>query len=302
VELTSEDLLLILVIAEEGSLTAAAQRLTTSQPALSRTLGNLERRAGTTLFERRARGMAPTPAGEALATQGRAVRAVTRRAQRELEAQLSAEVPEVVVGIVPQISVVPVSRAIVALGRTVRVQAGVGAPDELLPALRRGELDVFVGPLPEPDDEITVMPLFASRPVLVARSDHPAFVAGSDDDMAALAGYPWLTPPAADPAAARLRAFFQDAGLEPPAPSIVTGNVALALTIVGDSDFIALLPRDVAQIVVRTGLLRFLPIDLPGPDERIGAVERRDPARRAAVERFIEALRHEVQSSGVGPS
>ena len=53
-------------IAETGSLTASAQRLHISQPALSRELRTLEQRLGVTLFERHAKGMRPTHAGEVL--------------------------------------------------------------------------------------------------------------------------------------------------------------------------------------------------------------------------------------------
>lgn len=53
-------------IAETGSISAAAQRLHISQPALSRELKDFEARMGVTLFERMPRGMRTTHAGEVL--------------------------------------------------------------------------------------------------------------------------------------------------------------------------------------------------------------------------------------------
>jgi len=53
-------------IAETGSLTASADKLRISQPALSRELKVFENRLGVTLFERHAKGMRPTQAGEVL--------------------------------------------------------------------------------------------------------------------------------------------------------------------------------------------------------------------------------------------
>jgi LysR family hca operon transcriptional activator len=51
-------------VAEEGSLINAAQnRLNTSQPSLSRQIRDLEAEIGVELLERRARGVAVTPAG-----------------------------------------------------------------------------------------------------------------------------------------------------------------------------------------------------------------------------------------------
>lgn len=53
-------------VAEEGSLTVAAQkRLFTAQPSLSRQLRDLEQEVGAQLFVRRARGVELTPAGRA---------------------------------------------------------------------------------------------------------------------------------------------------------------------------------------------------------------------------------------------
>ncbi|MEK7737506.1 MAG: LysR family transcriptional regulator [Pseudomonadota bacterium] len=55
-----------LAVVESGSLTGAARILAASQPTLSRQIGELEQRVGAALFERVARGLRLTPAGEAL--------------------------------------------------------------------------------------------------------------------------------------------------------------------------------------------------------------------------------------------
>ena len=56
----------LVAIAERGSLRAAARHLQLAQPALTRSIRELEREIGTPLFERRAHGMLLTPMGEAL--------------------------------------------------------------------------------------------------------------------------------------------------------------------------------------------------------------------------------------------
>lgn len=54
----------LLAIREHGSITAAADAVSLSQPALTQGLAKLERQFGYTLFERRSGGMVPTPMGE----------------------------------------------------------------------------------------------------------------------------------------------------------------------------------------------------------------------------------------------
>jgi DNA-binding transcriptional LysR family regulator len=60
-------------IAEEGALVRAARRLHVSQPPLTRKLRSLEDELGAALFERTARGVQLTPAGEALLPRARRV-------------------------------------------------------------------------------------------------------------------------------------------------------------------------------------------------------------------------------------
>lgn len=55
-----------LQVAESGSITAAAELLCVTQPAVTHHVRALERELGVTLFDRTGRGVLPTPAGEAL--------------------------------------------------------------------------------------------------------------------------------------------------------------------------------------------------------------------------------------------
>src|SRR5262245_21416502 len=58
------DLELIEAVHRHGTLTAAAEQMYVSQPALSQRLQRLEQRLGTLVFERRGRQLVATPAGQ----------------------------------------------------------------------------------------------------------------------------------------------------------------------------------------------------------------------------------------------
>ncbi len=68
----------LLAVIETGSLTRAAGELGLSQPTLSRRIAQLESEIGLPLFERTARGLAPTVAGQALVEPARQMRAAVR--------------------------------------------------------------------------------------------------------------------------------------------------------------------------------------------------------------------------------
>lgn len=73
---------------ERGSITAAAQDLGVSQPAVSKLLRNLERHAGAVLLERAPRGVVPTPLGlrlyEATGTSLAAIDAAVEAVRRDM--------------------------------------------------------------------------------------------------------------------------------------------------------------------------------------------------------------------------
>src|SRR4029077_11505505 len=74
VEMELRHLRYFVAVAEAGSLTvAAARKLHTSQPSLSRQIRDLEDEVGTQLLTRRARGIELTPAGRAFLDHARSV-------------------------------------------------------------------------------------------------------------------------------------------------------------------------------------------------------------------------------------
>jgi DNA-binding transcriptional LysR family regulator len=60
------DLRVLMSVVDQGSMAKAAERLATSQPAVSRTIADLEHSLGVRLLDRGPRGILPTPYGRAL--------------------------------------------------------------------------------------------------------------------------------------------------------------------------------------------------------------------------------------------
>lgn len=89
---------------EEGSVTRAARRLNVVQPALSMQIGRLEKRLGVDLFERTARGMIPTSAGEAMYRLYLPVLLDLKHANQQMMELSGKVLGKIAVGIIPSIT------------------------------------------------------------------------------------------------------------------------------------------------------------------------------------------------------
>lgn len=91
-EFRREHLRYFVAVAEEGQITRAAVRLHLAQPALTQAIHQLEADLGVKLFDRRPRGVALTPAGEALLAKARLAVAAWADAEGAARA-VAAETP-----------------------------------------------------------------------------------------------------------------------------------------------------------------------------------------------------------------
>src|SRR3954471_24678279 len=79
------DLHILMAVAHAGSMNKAAVVLNMTQPAVSRSIAELERAVGVSLLDRSARGIQPTAYGRALLDGGAAVFDDLRQAVRNIE-------------------------------------------------------------------------------------------------------------------------------------------------------------------------------------------------------------------------
>lgn len=91
----------VIVIAQEKTLSKAADRLFVSQPALSRFLLKIEDELGLPLFERRKRQLIPTYAGELYLATARSILQLQQKLEKELDALKEVDHGKLSVGITP---------------------------------------------------------------------------------------------------------------------------------------------------------------------------------------------------------
>lgn len=99
--MTRREIEYVIVIAQEKTLSKAAERLFVSQPALSRFLLKLEDELGITLFERKKRELIPTYAGELYLETARNILQLQEKLDRELTMLKETNHGKLSIGITP---------------------------------------------------------------------------------------------------------------------------------------------------------------------------------------------------------
>ncbi|MFL6122918.1 LysR family transcriptional regulator [Actinophytocola sp.] len=244
--MTSLDLLrTFLAVHRAGSVTAAAQLLGLSQPAVTAQLKALEKTVKKPLFHRHARGVTTTAAGEDLA----------RRLAGPLD-DLAAAVGDFVGGKVAlhvggpaeftSLKVVP---ALVELPDTA-LRVTFGMPDDLLDELVKGGLDLVVSTVRPRLRGIVSAPLYVEELTVVA-ADRWCY----PDTSGVLGDAPWVAYAEDLPL---IRRYWQTVYKTPPPGNAVVVvpdlRAVLAATLAGAG--VTVLPRYLCEYELATGDLR----------------------------------------------
>lgn len=287
------------MIADAGGVGRAAERLALSQPAVTKTLHELEQAVGSALMRRSGRGLALTPAGEAFLLRARRVMVELRRSTEELADLAGARRGHVTVGSLIAASALMLPRAILRLksvrpGLTVAVREDVFP--RLIPALLSGDLDLVVGRLPDRIDDVRLEQIvLTDDPVLViARSDHPAHELLRSDDperFRRLARFPWILPPPQTLLRREVESALDQMDLATPENCVESVSFLTNRALMLESDFIGFLPAHVAATDIRLGALAALPIPLAMPGRPIGILRCREEAMTPAALILLQCLK-----------
>ena len=185
-------------VAEEGSVTRAAERLHIAQQSLSQQIRSLEAELGAPLFERSSRGVALTDVGAVLLREGRPVLAQTERAVEAARRAARGEGSVLRVGFLSSVAnymLPPIVRAFRARHPEVTLHVEDASIAMLVERLRAGELDAGVSRPPLVEDLETEVVL--REPVAaVLPAGHP-LATREQLALAELADEPWVLTPRA---------------------------------------------------------------------------------------------------------
>lgn len=297
-------LMIAVAVYESGSVRRASERLNLSQPATTKALHDLEDQLGVALFARSKAGMTPTVFGDKFVVHARAILNDVRSSADAIRQMKEGDTGEVVVGTLPASAMTIAPRAI-AIARKRRpglhIRLYEGSTGQLVPALQRGEIDIIIGRLPPAQSyERVAQEILCDDPnVIVCRKGHVLETRGPIDP-ARLLDHDWVLPDEGSHVRADLRRFFEDRGLAPPDPVLVTSSTVVRLTLVMSTDMIAVLTRRAADANAERGLLAILDVGLVAPRAHIVVATRENAILTPASEFFIDCVREAAAGPGPG--
>ena len=208
----------LLAVVDHGSVSAAAEQVHLSQPALSRSLRALEDELRAPLFDRRERRLVPTPFAQAYVARARRIVFEEAEGARELALMHSGRAGSLAMGMGSALARSLLGRLLVELmagAPRLKLRTLIDTTDHLVEALRSEQLDFFVGDvrIADTDSDLQVEPLHACRFGWFARRGHPLQKKRGLSIQSVLR-YPLVAPGFIEPAAQRQ--FMRHYGLTGP--------------------------------------------------------------------------------------
>ena len=297
-----------LAVVQCGSLSRAAELLHLSQPALTKSIQVLEERLGAELFVREARGVTLTSYGKAVLARARLIDAEMHKLVDEVESLRDLSAGSVKVGAPPgagfHTAILPAATLrLIAGSRKLSVNYAMGTREALLPLLRQGELDFFLGVIVEDETtgDLVQQALFDDRNCLIARAGHP-LLRRKEVDVVALGKHPWFVMSEAVALERALRAEAREvqASLTRSVVRCDSSQLLKAAVLAGDG--IGLTRYDVTLGDIRSGLVQELRLKglKRAPQvlgqHTLGVIHRREAELSPAARQLITEIQVECRA------
>lgn len=266
-------LLCFLEIARQGSLARAADVLAISQPAISKTLRELEELLETRLFERTRQGVELTAAGTLfMRYAGPSVHAL-----REGVGSVRGEArtpSQVRIGVLSTVESLLMPEVLCRLHQrhsALVIEVVTGASAQLLGQLRLGELELVVGRMTESPQiqGLSFEHLYSESMSLVVRPGHP-LLARHPIERARVGDYPLVLPPQGTTIRQHADSLFVQCAIQMPAQRLETLSLALSRRYLLGSDAVWVAPRDAVLIDLGRGELVELDLGVREPGGSVG--------------------------------
>jgi len=288
-------------IAQERSLKLAADKLNLTQPAISKTLKELEEIIGATLMTRNRAGIVLTKQGKvflhfaqiSLASLQQGLDGVEREGAHARATLKVGALPSVAVSIMPA-----VVREFSEMAPNVMLQIMDGPHGYLIERLKMGELDLVIGRLSRPDamEGVSFTQLYSERVDVVVRVGHPLLKA---PDIKRIVDWPVIYPPEGAAIRPLVERYMIANGVGEIPNKIETVSGAFGRVYTRRTDAVWIISSGVVQNEIADGLLVRLPFDSDMTKGPVGLMTRPDTPPSAEEQVFRLAVQGVIDELGL---
>jgi LysR family transcriptional regulator of gallate degradation len=284
-----------LATSEQQNIAAAAEHLGLTPAAVSSSIRKLEDTLHTVLFERTPNAIIPSAFGQSLTNYVKLARSYLRHACDELAGLQGVNRGRLIVGTLPFVRTIIVPRAITSMLEAhpyLDVSTIEGPYDDLVAALRCGDIDMMVGALRgrAADKDLVEESILDDSLSAVVRAGHP-LLDREEIDWQDLLEFQWILPPQKTPTRTLFEKAIVDHGLTVPPHVIETSSLVMLRALLLESDRVTILSRHQIRFEEQTGLLAALPFELRGTARPIGLTLRKTGSLSPAATLFVDEVR-----------
>ena len=284
-----------LEVARQKSVVKAAEILNVSQPAVTKTIRELEEALGVGVFEREGRGIRITRYGEVFRRHAGAALTALRQGIDSVSQELFDAAEPVRVGALPTVStrIMPRAMSLFLEEKTgSRIKIVTGENSVLLEQLRLGELDLVVGRLaaPEKMTGLSFEHLYSEQVVFAVRTGHP-LLDSRRSVLEGIADYPILMPTRGSIIRPFVEQLLIANGIAGLPTQVETVSHAFGRAFVRASDAVWIISEGVVASDIAEGLLAALPVDTSETKGPVGLTLRANIAPSAPQTILMQTLR-----------
>ena len=279
-KLKTRHMFLLIALDEARNMHQAATEANMTQPGASRMLNDIEDLLGVQLFERLPRGVQPTACGQTMISHVRLALAHLAHGQESIATLQAGLSGQVVIGtiIAPALTLVPqaIARAKEeAPGLCIGIE--VSTSNDLVFRLKQERLDFLIGRILEQEDERDLLyeDINEEHECVVARKKHP-ILEHPNLTLKDLSNAKWILSPRGSLLRNRFDMIFRRADLDMPANVVETTSMSIVTSLLQQTDFLHVMPRDAARHYVQSGELALVPIEIPCKMESYGIITHRN--------------------------
>lgn len=283
-------------VARQGSIRGASRVMNLSQPALTKSIKELEDGMAAQLFVRRSKGVALTECGESFYQHANLILEELRAAQDDIRQRQGLQGGQINIGMGASIARTLMPAVITRFHEQhplVKVRIMEGQLVSMINELRQGELDFTIntyyqGPF---DHEFTFEKLFEKPFAIFCREGHPAVGAKS---ISQLLHYNWTMPTPRGSYYKQLEDVFKYRS-QIPRIDVVCETFSSCISLVAQSDFLSILPQELGCDPLLAHRLVMLPIEEPLPKAAYYLIQRRDSRQTPLTSSLITQFRRHAR-------